>query len=235
MRALALGLSMLTLCLVACGAPKPPTQVAAVDVRGVLVPTEKLSPPFVVQQRIHGKYQGGAATMDCVVQLSDGKLTVLGLTPFGTRAFVIEQKGVDVHFEKFVDRDLPVQPDAVLYDIHRVFFRGLPKPDSDGVREAQDQSEMVRETWAGGHLTERRFQNLEGPYANLIVVTFDGPPAPVVAPHVRITNVAHGYTLDLENSDQKLLEGASVLQVESKPVPAPLPTQPLPSVPPPAK
>lgn len=216
----------------ACARPKPPAKVVEVDARGVLLPTDKLAPPFVVQQRIEGKYQGGDATMECVVQLSDGKLTVLGLTPFGTRAFVIEQKGLDVHFQKFIERDLPVQPDAVLFDIHRVFFRALPKPSSDGVYEAQDQSEMVRETWAGGHLVERRFHSLEGPITNMIVVSFQGAPAPVIAPHVRITNTAFGYTLEIDNTDQKLLDGGYTLQVESERVPK---AQPLPTVPPPAK
>jgi hypothetical protein len=216
-------LSWLALCVMltvaACAKPKPMSQVPASDLRGVLLPTERLGPPFVVQQRIAGKYQGGDATIDCVVQLSEGKLTVLGLTPFGTRAFVIEQKGLEVRFQKFVERDLPVQPEVVLYDIHRVFFRGLPKQAGNGTREAQDQGEMVRETWEGGHLVERRFENMEGPIANLVVVTFDGPPAPVVAPHVRITNTAFAYTLEIENSDQKLLDEGYTLQVESTPTP----------------
>jgi Protein of unknown function (DUF3261) len=208
--------------LTACAAaPGPKSPIPPHDLRGVLVSTEQLKPPFVVQQRIEGRYQGGDATMECVVQLKDNKLTVLGLTPFGTRAFVIEQTGTTVHFEKFIDRDLPVQPEAVLYDIHRVFFRGLPRPDSDGVREQQDQSELVRETWSGGHITERRFQGLEGPVPTLVVVAFDGAPAPVIAPHVRITNVAYGYTLEIQNSDQKLLNGDFTLQVETDTKPAP--------------
>jgi Protein of unknown function (DUF3261) len=220
MNASALGILLLTLGLTACAQPKPASRVPAIDVRGVLVPTEGLAPPFVVQQRIHGRYQGGDATMDCVVQLSAGKLTVLGLTPFGTRAFVIEQKGTEVKFEKFVERDLPVQPEAVLYDIHRVFFRALPKPDGDGVREAQDQGELLRETWQDGHIVERRFQGLEGPVANLVVVNFDGAPAPVIAPHVRITNTAYAYTLEIENTDQKLLDATYTLQVETAASPA---------------
>lgn len=209
----------LTLALAACVKPKPVSPVPAHDLRGVLVPTERLGPPFVVQQRIQGRYQGGDATMDCVVQLSAGKLTVLGLTPFGTRAFVIEQKGTEVQFQKFVERDLPVQPEAVLYDIHRVFFRALPKPDRDGVREQQDQGEMVRETWQDGHIVERRFQGIEGPVPTLVVVKFDGAPAPVVAPHVTITNTAYAYELQIDNSDQKLLDGSYTLQVESPTAP----------------
>lgn len=218
--ALATCIVLLTLGFTACAHPKRVSQVPAYDLRGVLVSTEGLGPPFVVQQRIQGRYQGGDASMDCVVQLSGGKLTVLGLTPFGTRAFVIEQKGIEVTFQKFVERDLPVQPEAVLYDLHRVFFRALPKPEGDGVREAQDQGELVRETWQDGHIVERRFQGLEGPVPTLVVVKFEGAPAPVVAPHVTITNTAYAYKLEIDNSDQKLLDGSYTLQVESSTDPA---------------
>jgi len=215
--------------LAACSHPKPVEAVVpAYTMRGVLLPTEDIkSEPFTVQQRIHGKYAGGDATMDCVVQLSRGKLTVLGLTPFGTRAFVIEQEGLKVKFEKFVDRDLPIEPEAVLYDIHRVFFRGLPARQSDGVSEAQDNGDMVRERWQGGHIVERRFESLEGPVSNLVMVTFDGAPAPVIAPRVRITNAAYAYALEIENSEQQTLDGNTTVQVETtKPLGAPPPEAP---------
>jgi hypothetical protein len=205
----------------ACGPPKPPeSPVPQYALRGVLRPTGELAPPFTVQQRIHGKYAGGDATIDCVVQLQNGKLTVVGLTPFGTRAFVIEQTGVEVRFQKFVDRDLPVQPEAVLYDIHRVFFRTLPPRQIDGVSEGQDHGDIVHERWLDGHIVERRFESLEGPVNNLVVVTFEGAPAPVIAPRVRITNAAYAYALEIENTEQQTLGGSYTLEVETtaKPV-----------------
>jgi hypothetical protein len=207
---------LLSLAVCACGSKKPPeSPLPAYALRGVLLPTSELKPAFTVQQRIHGKYVGHDATIDCVVQLQNGKLTVVGLTPFGSRAFVIEQTGLDVHFEKFIDRDLPVQPEAVLYDLHRVFFRGLPPRQSDGLSEGQDNGDVVHERWQGGHIVERRFESLEGPVNNLVVVTFDGAPAPVIAPRVRITNSAYAYTLDIENTEQQTLAGTYSLEVET--------------------
>ena len=45
---------------------------------------------------------------------------------------------------------------------------------------------------------ERRFEALEGPVNNLVVVAFDGAPAPVIAPRVRITtNPVVASTADL--------------------------------------
>lgn len=201
----------------ASGSAIPPVSLA-----GYLRATEELSPPFMVQQRLKGKYGSEDAEIDCVVQLAEGKLSVLGLTPFGTRAFVIEQRGREVSFQKFVERDLPIDPANVLYDIHRVFFRGLAPLAADraalpedGSHEAQDHGDMVRETWQDGHVVERRFESLEGP-ANLVVVSFEGAPAPIIAPRVRLTNVAFGYTLEIETSEQQLLDHGYTLEVEAR-------------------
>ncbi|HEY6876444.1 MAG TPA: DUF3261 domain-containing protein [Polyangiales bacterium] len=198
--------------LSACAAKAPPEPVVpAYGMGGVLIPTDRItSPPFLVQQHIKGVYQGGEVSIDCVVQFKDKKLTVLGLTPFGTRAFSIEQTGTNVKFEKYVERDMPVQPEMVLYDIHRVFFRGLPAGQSQG----QDHSDQVTELQSGDYVIERRFQSMEGP-TNLVVITFDGPPAPVVAPHVKIANTAFAYSLDIDNSEQKTLEGSYTLEVQT--------------------
>jgi len=207
---------LLSFALFACGPKKPPEgPLPQYALRGVLLPTDQLKPNFTVQQRIHGKYAGHDSTIECVVQLQNGKLTVVGLTPFGSRAFVIEQTGVDVRFEKYVDRDLPVQPEAVLYDIHRVFFRALPPRQNDGVSEGQDSGDIVHERWLGGHIVERRFESLEGPVNNLVVVSFEGAPAPVIAPRVRIANAAYAYTLEIENTEQNTLGGSYSLEVET--------------------
>ncbi len=201
----------LLLLLAAC-AHKPPPEPAVppYSLSGVLLPTDQITRgPFVVQQHIKGSYQGGDVSIDCVVQFKDKKLTVLGLTPFGTRAFSIEQTGLDVKFEKYVERDMPVQPEMVLYDIHRVFFRALPEGQSEG----QDHSDQVTEVRAGDYVLERRFQNMEGP-TNLVVVTFDGPPAPIVAPHVTIANTAFSYSIEIDNTEQKSLADGYTLEVQ---------------------
>jgi hypothetical protein len=205
----------ITLALAGCGGAKPRSEQATVpaySLAGVLVPTEQIHvAPFVVQQRIKGLYRGGEVSIDCVVQWKDGKLTVLGLTPFGTRAFSIEQTGTQVKFEKYVDRDMPVKPEMVLYDIHRVFFRALPS----GQRQGQDHGDMITELSAGDYVVERRFQGMEGT-TNLVVINFDGPPAPIVAPHVRITNAGYSYTLEIDNSEQKALSDEYTLAVQTE-------------------
>lgn len=205
----------LSCALWACGPklpPKPPSHAHY----GALVPTGDLGPPFVVEQTLSGQYGTQDIKLDCVVQLQKGKLTLLGLTPFGTRAFLIEQNGTDVHFEKYVERDIPFDPVHVLYDLHRVFFRGLKDTGTkNGTYEGQEYGELLRERWDRGTLVERRYESLEGPVANIIVVSYEGQPAPVIARRVKLTNVAYSYTLVIDNVEQKLLEGGYELEVET--------------------
>jgi hypothetical protein len=111
-------------------------------------------------------------------------------------------------------RDVPFAPVQVLYDIHRVFFRGLPAPQTDGAHEALDHGEVVRELWKDGHVVERRFHALDTS-SRLLVLEFEGAPAPVIAPRVRLTNLHYGYSLEIENlAQERLDQGGYTLDVE---------------------
>ena len=204
--------------LVACASPKPPASHATVDDdSAVLIPTDQLStPPFTVLQRVRGKHGTDEVAFECVVQLSQGKLTAVGMTPYSPRAFVVEQDGIKVHSQAFMMRDVPFEPVQVLYDLHRVFFRGLPASQTDGVHELLEHGEIVRELWQGGHIVERRFHSLETS-ASLMVVSFEGSPAPVIAPRVRLTNLHYSYSLEIVSIEQKRLGEGYSLSVEKQP------------------
>lgn len=170
----------------------------------------------MVVQRVRGKFGTQDVDFECVVQFSRGKLTITGITPYGPRAFVLEQEGTDVRSEAFALRDVWFDPVQVLYDVHRVFFRGLPGAQSNGAHEQLDHGEFVRELWQRGHLVERRFHAL-ATSASLIVILFDGAPAPLIAPRLRLYNLHYSYWLDIENVEQKRLDGNSSLAVEREP------------------
>jgi hypothetical protein len=106
----------------------------------------------------------------------------------------------------------------VLYDIHRVFFRGLPGAQANGVHELQEHDELVRELWQGGHIVERRFHALDT-FSSLIVISFEGAPAPVIAPRMRLINLHHSYSLVIENVEQKRLGEGYSLGVDRNPAP----------------
>jgi len=191
----------------ACGAAhKPGPGMPAREYPGYLESSETLGRPFVVQQTLEGTYNGKDISLDVVVQLAQGKLTLVGLTPFGSRAFVLEQVGTEMHFQKFVDREIPFDPKYVLNDVHRVFFRGLSRPQPDGVHSAEDHEEKITETWRGGVLVERRFERLSGDPKGAIIARFSGAPAPVMAPEVTLENQWFGYTIHIESGEQSFLE-----------------------------
>jgi hypothetical protein len=194
----------LLLSLTACGGSRPQANAPQGEPAVVLVPSERLAPPFVVQQKLTGRHGERDFSLDVVVQLSRGKLTLMGLTPFGSRAFVLEQVGTNTSLQTFVARELPVRPGYVLADVHRVFFRGLPAPQSDGEHSALDHGERVTERWQGGVLLERRFASSASGKDD-VVATFEGAPAPRIAPRVRLQSRTFGYTLVIDNVMQQLL------------------------------
>jgi hypothetical protein len=209
----------LLLALAACAAtkPPPPAEPPVDDDSAVLIPTDQLAvPPFMVLQRVRGKYGTQDVAFECVVQLSHGKLTVTGITPYTARAFVIEQDGIAVHSEAFMLRDVWFEPLQVLYDVHRTFFRGLPAAQTNGAHEQLDHGEFVRELWDRGHIVERRFHALETS-ASLIVISFEGAPAPLIAPRMRLYNLHYSYWLEIENVQQKRLDEGFSLAVEKEP------------------
>jgi hypothetical protein len=172
---------------------------------GYLASSDTLGRPFMVRQSLRGTYQDHDLSLDVVVQLAQGKLTLVGLTPFGSRAFVLEQVGTETRFEKFVDREIPFDPKYVLNDVHRVFFRGLTGPRADGVHSEDQHDEKVTETWRRGVLVERRFERLNGDPRGAVIARFSGAPAPVIAPDVTLENQWFGYTIQIESSDQSYL------------------------------
>jgi len=208
----------LWLLLAGCASHRPPLSDALFnDDTGVLVPTERLaSAPFTLVQRLHGKHGSEDLAFECVVQLAARKLTILGMTRHSPRAFVIEQVGVDAHVEKFIVRDVLLEPIQLLYDLHRLLFRGLPAPQRDGTHERLDHGQVVRELWRGGHIVQRSFHSLET-FARLVVIDFEGAPAPVIAPRVRLENLHYGYSLEIANVEQRRLERGYSLDIEKLP------------------
>jgi hypothetical protein len=186
----------------AAGAGAPPRG----NYPGRLVPSESLGRAFSVRQRLTPTHQGRTLpTLEAVLQLHQGVLHLVGLTPLGTRAFVITQKGEDIQAENLMKETAALQPRDVLNDIHRVFFRGLyvgkPAP-ADGTHTGSDDGEQVSEIWKGGRLLQRRFTRADRP--GTIEITFDGP-GEVVAQNVVLRNGWFGYQLRIDTVEQQWL------------------------------
>lgn len=190
---------LMVIVLVGCGGRQPSMPPANVELPAL---SPEAARPFVLEQRLTGKYGRREVDAQVVLQWQGGVLRLVGLAPFGARAFTVEQRGREVHVESTLGRDLPFDPRHVLVDIHRVLFRGALTGLSDGQHERDDGGEHVVERWAGGRLVERRFT---APGQKPVVVSFFGAPTPVVASSVRLANQQVGYTLQIETLSQQWL------------------------------
>jgi len=191
----------------------PPARPGGLVDTGRLVPTQEMKPAagFSLRQRIDARYSGrDVPAIDAILQLHAGELSLVALTPFGTRALVIHQRGTEVTTEAFVDQLPPLDPKDVLRDIHRVLFRGLfvaaPAP-ADGVHTGSDGGDRIAESWRAGHLDWRTFTPADAdPEKPAVRIDFEGTGA-IVAPKVRLQNLRLGYQLVIKTFDQQRLAG----------------------------
>lgn len=146
---------------------------------GELISTEAMSSDFIARQQLSGTFGERQFKFEAVLQLRHGTLTVLGLTPFGTKAFVLEQTGTEVTFRPLIDREIPFPPETMLQDIHRAWFwhSRLPwgdQPPSEATPTVEVAGERVTETWSENGLVRRTFERLDGAPEGLIRIDYFG-------------------------------------------------------------
>ena len=197
-------LPLVALALAACH-PRP--RELPRDYPGSLVPSAELPREFMARQSVVAHAMGRDTGFDAVLQQHDGVLTMVGLTPFGTRAFLLQQRGTEVSFTSFLPREMPFPPRYMLLDVHRALFIGLPgAPLADGAHAGTRDGEEIRELWAGGRLRERSFRRLDGAPAGLITARYEGGMAPGhPAGRIDYDNGWYGYRLTVTTSSFEAL------------------------------
>ena len=144
--------------------PRPPTP------RPEAIPGE-----FTVRQKLVAKSGHGGGSFEAVLQKKGGTLTMIGLTPYGGRAFLLQQTGGDVQFTKYIPQELPFAPTFILLDVHRVWDAWLGAPLATGDRLGVVAGEKISERWRDGRLVERRFVQADRGQPGEIVVTYGAP------------------------------------------------------------
>ena len=182
-----------------CASPQPMGPRAY---PGALDPPATHPGGFLDRQKVVARYGDREVTFDAVLQKHDDELLLLGMTPFGSRAFVVRQTGHDVSFDTYVAQTLAFPPRYILIDVHRVFLAGLAPAGSafsDGAHEAARDGEIVTEQWQGGRLRERRFRRADGDPPGEIRVDYgDGMAADGTPPaHLSLYNGWLGYRIDI--------------------------------------
>jgi len=220
-------LTLLTLLATACHpsegprAPEPDASAtvdqpgdpadAPIGYPGELISTDELTGDFLARQRLEGKFGEREFKFEAVLQLRNGTLTVLGLTPFGTKAFVLEQTGTEVTFKALIDREIPFPPEYMLQDIHRAWLWHVRLPEADQPRPPGSSSvevagERVTETWTEDGLVQRTFERLDHEPSGAIRVDYigghrSGQPAKKVV----LDNGWFGYRLEIQTTQWREL------------------------------
>lgn len=188
--------------VVACRPAPPPGSYP-----GQLLEPATLARDFMIRQHVEGAYGERSVSFDAVVQKQGNTLLVLTLTPYGSRAFLVEQQGQDVRVEKFIARELPFDPRFILLDVQRVFLMGLPEaPRDDGWHRQRMGEEIVRERWEAGRLHERRYSRRDRKPKGDVIVRYEGGYVPGERPPlIELVNEWFGYRLALATSDFQVL------------------------------
>jgi hypothetical protein len=176
---------------------------------GHLRPPSEVAVSFMLRQHLRARYDGKESSFDAVLQKRGDELVLLGLAPYGGRAFVLTQRGEHYEAEKFVPVRLPFPPRHILNDIHRVFLRGtaLGQRLPDGTHSFEEHGERVVERWEGGRLRVRTFERLDGTPAGTIDVDFQSevPPGGIAPTEIVLRNGWFGYELHIATVEQRLL------------------------------
>ena len=201
---------LLPLVLAACASNPPP------EPEILLTPAE-MGGDFLVRQQLEGDFEGRIARFEAAMQKVGDELTVIGLTPFGTKAFVLTQKGETVAFQSMLppDHELPLHPKYLLADIQHAFFARIPAPGAEGEQGALPDGEhtgalggeTVWERWEGGRVRERVFRVKSGLPSGEVRVTYEGGMADGVPPRVvKLVNGLYGYSITIETLVHQWLE-----------------------------
>ena len=185
-----------------------------------LQPPHTFGPDFVLQQQVSIAYSGQQRSFEAVIQKTGDRLVVLGLAPHGGRGFALTQKGVEVHFQRFVPERLPFPPRFILYDVFRTWFYRAPPGTIE--RDGERVTTIVDDA---GAIVERRCVRLDGERPGAIVVRYEGglaPGAPDSAPppaEVTFDNGWFGYRSTIRTLRWQPLAGAATNAPTNAPAP----------------
>ena len=189
---------MLTACSPRPSTPPDPSQMRY---PGVLVPAQALAgrADFLARQTLVGRQGEREIHGEVVVQKRGEALTLIGMTPFGSKGFVIQQDASGVKSQEVLAGALPFPAEFMLLDVHRAMFIGLFEgAGADGSHRGEREGEVIRELWQGGKLLRRTFRRLDRRPKGVITIEYVGgmagerPPARIV-----LTNGWFGYTIEI--------------------------------------
>lgn len=153
---------------------------------------------FMTRQALVGRYGEREFHGEVVVQKVGDKVTLIGVTPFGTKAFVVQQDAGGVKGQEIIKGTLPFPPEFMLLDVHRSLFIKLAEGTGDGKRVGERGGEALTETWQGGRLLKRTYKRLDRRPKGTITVEYVGGMVGDEPPKVmRLDNGWFGYSVEI--------------------------------------
>lgn len=153
---------------------------------------------FLTRQALVGRYGEHEFHGEVVVQKVGGAITLIGVTPFGAKAFVVQQDASGVKGQEIFKGTLPFPPEFMLLDVHRSLFIKLAEGTGDGTRRGERAGEAITEEWAGGMLLRRTYQRLDRRPKGTITVEYVGGMTGEQPPRVmRLDNGWFGYSVEI--------------------------------------
>ena len=201
----------LALCLALCACSATPRAEPPILTEDMypwrLLPASALPGDFLWEQRLTAHVGGEEHSLKAVLQKQGDHLVLIGLTPFGTKAFLLDQQGTVVTFQSFVERKLPFPPRFVLADVQRCYlpFGDVASQPKDGEQRVDLGDEELVQTFDGGRLSERRFRRHDAKPAGEVRVIYRNWTADGVAHDVVLDNRWFGYSMDITTLSAKVL------------------------------
>jgi len=198
----------------ACTAARPSQPSPPVLDASSFVDMAKVPWNFVWRQAITAEFRRpvpGAklevASFEAVLQKEGSVLTMVGLTSFGTRAFVAHQEGAAVKLDEGQASQLPFPPEFIFLDINRCFFAGLSKSTlADGWHEQAWAEETISDLWQAGRLQQRVLHERLGRSKAPITIRYLKGFVQGSAPQeVELVNERFGYRLKITTLESENL------------------------------
>lgn len=185
--------------LASCAHRAPPPPPVVPPTAAELPPPDTIPGQFAVRQKLNATSAKGGGSFEAVLQKTPGTLTLVGLTPYGSRAFLLQQTKDDVQFTKYVPREIPFAPTFMVLDIHRVLGRWLGADLPSGERSGQVGDETIHERWQDGHLIERTFTSSKSNPPGTITISYAGYAAGTpFATRITLRNARLDYRIDID-------------------------------------
>ena len=127
------------------------------------------------QHLLEGEFDGRRLQLQTYVEIDAQQMVIVGLTPWGTRAFSIRYDGQRLDFENLIHRDTPLPPSLILSDVQQVLWPRLP--NTARWRVEDDAHPRERRVYFRRQLVTR--------------ITYAGPF------DITLRNMLYGYTLHI--------------------------------------